>query len=231
MMVRYLQSMQQKSLKIGHHLASAGICSRRNGEALVKEGRVSVNGGICLNPAQRVQPSDTVLFDGKPLPALATCLYSYYKPVKTLVTHAKTTRTNIFELLPPAIGRVISVGRLDYYSEGLILLTNSNELCSKLMHSQLPRKYKLLLDNPWQTKFSEHVSKPFTINQIRYQPWKVKHLQNNWIIVTLTEGKNREIRNVCTFFNLNIKRLIRVQFGPYKLFGQAGDLQQLETPS
>lgn len=212
--------------KIAHYLASANICSRRRGEEIVRDGLIKVNGQIMNNVAYRVQDDDVVEYQKHIIrPLEEPKLYGYYKSIKTIVTHAKDQGVSVFELVKEQIGSVLAVGRLDMYSEGLLLLTNSNKLCTQLMHSNLPRVYKVLLDRKWQG--TEYVSRDFVINKIHYKPWKVLSYHNNWLTIELKEGKNREIRKVCAFFGINIKRLIRISFGPYKLLGRPEDIWRI----
>lgn len=216
-----------KSFKIAHYLASSGLCSRREGERLIQSKKIGINGTIIDHPAHRVTILDHITHDGVKVELINNAkLYGYYKPAKVMVTRALDEGVTVFDLLEPILGRLLSVGRLDYYSEGLLLLTNSNNLCSSLMHSDLPRVYEVFVQDRWRDIMSDFVQKPFTIDGVEYKPWqllKCSHVGNgSWIRIKLMEGKNREIRRVCSFFNLYIKRLIRTEYGPYKLKGDAG---------
>lgn len=192
-------------------------------------GKVSINDEICLLPAARVKEGDIVKLDDKVVSLVEEAkLYGYYKPVKTLVTRELAEdRVNIFQLVEPQLGKVFTIGRLDYYSEGLLLLTNSNKLCSELMHSNLPRVYQVQAMG-WNHAMTRFVENPFSISGVDYKPWKVLGLQNDWVTIQLEEGKNREIRNVCEYFRLYIQRLIRVEFGGHSVRGQSGDLWDIK---
>lgn len=203
-------------LKLAHFLSSANVCSRREGERLILANRVKVDGVICNNPATRVSPSSIVLLDNKTVSLVHDVqLYAYYKPIETLVSREE--RPNIFELVEPRIGRVFAIGRLDFYSEGLLLLTNCNKLCSQLMHGDYEREYQLELVDRWTIDMTRYVQRTFYIEDIQYQPWIVRQINDRCVIITLTEGKNREIRRTCQYFDVRIITLTRIRYGPYKL--------------
>lgn len=206
-------------MKIAHYLASTGLCSRREGERIVQTGSITINDIVVDNVAQRVEDNDVVKHEGKVLSLITEPkIYGYYKPVLTLVTHAyDPEKVNVFELLEPRIGKMLSVGRLDYMSEGLLLLTDSNKLCSELMHGGMIRKYTVLLS---EIPVNLHVvTKHFVMEGIRYLPWTIDEVNGDWVTITLTEGKNREIRRVFAFLGSTVHRLIRIQYGPYHLQG------------
>jgi 23S rRNA pseudouridine2605 synthase len=211
--------------RIAKRLARAGLCSRRDAERWVAEGRVSVNGSRLTTPAVVVQSGDIVLVDGKPLPeAEPTRLWRYYKPAG-LVTTARDEkgRPTVFERLPANMPRVVSVGRLDLTTEGLLLLTNDGELARFL---ELPatgwiRRYRVRVHGPIDEARLAALAKGPTIDGVHYGPIEatLDRIQgsNAWLSVGIKEGKNREIRKVMDSLSLDVTRLIRTAFGPFQL--------------
>lgn len=207
-------------MKIAHYIASCGICSRRDAEKIIEEGRVKLNGTTHTNVATRVQDSDRVELDGKLL-ALSTKqsrLWMYYKPIKVLTTHkADFDADTVFNLVQSRLGYVISVGRLDYMSEGLLLLTNSNDIAHNLMTGDYPRIYRVCLNKIVQRTDLAFLESPFILDDISYKPWKIRNIVNNWIEIELYEGKNREIRKVIEALDFTVLKLVRISYGPYSL--------------
>jgi 23S rRNA pseudouridine2605 synthase len=211
--------------RIAKVIARAGLCSRRDAEAWIAAGRVSLNGKKLSSPAVNVGPTDFVLVDGKPLPeAEKTRLFRYHKP-RGLVTTAKDPegRPTVFDNLPEGLPRVISVGRLDLNSEGLLLLTNDGELARRL---ELPatgwvRRYRVRVNGRIDPASLTRLSKGVEIEGIRYGAIEAaldrQQGDNAWLTMSLTEGKNREIRKVCAFFGWTVSRLIRLSYGPFQL--------------
>lgn len=211
--------------RIAKALARAGVASRREAEKLVLEGRVKVNGVLLETPAFLVSPEDVLSLDDVPLTGKEkTHLWLYHKPRGLLTTHHDPEgRPTVFEALPEFLPRVISVGRLDMNSEGLLLLTNDGALARRLEHpsSQIPRTYKVrIFGSPDKNRLRD-IEKGLTFEGVTYRPTRlkiVKEGQNNtWLEITLYEGKNREIRNMMTFLGVKINRLIRLSYGPYHL--------------
>ncbi|MBP2312166.1 pseudouridine synthase [Azospirillum soli] len=211
--------------RIAKRLARAGLCSRRDAERWIAEGRVAVNNKTLTSPACVVRSGDIVQVDGKviaePEPAR---LWRYYKP-SGLVTTARDEkgRTTVFERLPPDMPRVISIGRLDLTTEGLLLLTNDGELARFL---ELPatgwtRRYRVRVFGEVDEKKLADLEKGPTIDGIKYGPIEavLDRIQgrNAWLTVSLKEGKNREIRKVMEGLGLQVNRLIRVAYGPFQL--------------
>jgi 23S rRNA pseudouridine2605 synthase len=222
--------------RIAKAIARAGICSRRDAEAMILEGRVSVNGKKLSSPALNVTDSDDIRVDGKPLPQPErTRLFRYYKP-RGLVTTAKDPegRPTVFDSLPKQLPRVISVGRLDLNSEGLLLLTNDGELARKL---ELPttgwvRRYRVRVNGVVEQKHLDQLAKGIEVEGVRYG--KIEAVLdrnqggNSWITMALTEGKNREIRKICGHFGWPVSRLIRVAFGPFQIGHlEKGDIEEV----
>ena len=213
------------SERLAKFMARSGVCSRRQAEEYIKQKRVSVNGEIIDSPAFNVEGSEKILFDGEKLPAIETTrLWLYYKPVGLVTTHKDNqNRPTVFDSLPPFMPRVISVGRLDLNSEGLLLLTNNGELSRKL---ELPengwsRRYKVKVHGFIDTKKLASLEKGATVDGINYGPIKAEietqKGTNAWLIITLSEGKNREIRKLMKSIGLDVARLIRLSYGPFQL--------------
>lgn len=211
--------------RIAKVLARAGLCSRREAERWIVAGRIAVNGVVLATPAIAVGPEDVVLVDGKPMPeAPETRLWRYHKPAGLVTSHGDPQgRPTVFERLPPELPRVISVGRLDLSSEGLLLLTNDGGLARRL---ELPatgwvRRYRARAHGVVDEKALERLEKGLTIEGIRYGAIRAKldHTQgsNSWITLSLKEGRNREVRKVLEHLGLQVNRLIRVAYGPFQL--------------
>ena len=216
--------------RIAKVMARAGLCSRRQAEAWIAEGRVSVNGATITSPALNVTASDTIAVDGKPMPKRErTRLFLYHKPRGLVTTHADPEkRPTIFEKLPKSMPRVVSVGRLDLNTEGLLLLTNDGGLARVL---ELPatgwlRRYRVRAHGSILQPQLDALRKGVTVDGVRYGAIEatVDRVQgaNVWLTFAIREGKNREVRNVLEHLGLRVNRLIRVSFGPFQL----GDLPE-----
>ena len=180
---------------------------------------------IIDTPAYNVEGTEKILLDGEKLPEIEqTRLWLYHKPAGLLTTHKDTeARATVFEHLPIGLPRVISVGRLDLNSEGLLLLTNNGELSRKL---ELPengwsRRYKVRVHGFVNKNKLADLAKGATVDGINYGPVKVElesqNGTNSWLVVTLSEGKNREIRKLMKSIGLEVARLIRLSYGPFQL--------------
>ena len=211
--------------RIAKVLSRAGIASRREAERLIELGEVKVNGKVITSPALNVTPKDKITVRGEPVgQPEPPRLWLYYKP-EGLVTSASDEkgRDTVFDHLPEDMPRVMSVGRLDLNSEGLLLLTNDGALKRRL---ELPstgwlRKYRVRVNgNPTEPEI-EPLRKGITIDGERFQPMEVKidrhQGANAWLTVGLREGKNREIRRAMAHIGLTVNRLIRVSYGPFRL--------------
>jgi len=219
--------------RIAKVLSRAGVASRREAERMIELGQVAVNGKVIDSPALNVLPTDRITVDGKPVAAPEPArLWLYYKP-EGLVTSASDEkgRPTVFDQLPPELPRVMSIGRLDLNSEGLLLLTNDGALKRRL---ELPatgwmRKYRVRIKgNPTDADL-EPLRAGLTVEGDRFQPMVVvlDRIQgaNAWLTVGLREGKNREIRRAMFALGLTVNRLIRISYGPFRL----GDLQPGEV--
>ncbi|MGH6885068.1 MAG: pseudouridine synthase [Kiloniellales bacterium] len=211
--------------RIAKVIARAGICSRREAERWVAEGRVTLDGVRLESPAVTVTPGSAITVDGKPLPLPERSrLFRYHKPVGLLVAARDPRgRPTIYDHLPKNLPRLQPVGRLDLNSEGLLLLTNDGELKRRL---ELPatgwsRRYRARVHGKVETAALEKLAKGVTVAGLRYEPIvaTLERIQgtNAWLTVTLREGKNREVRRVLESLGLAVNRLIRVAYGPFQL--------------
>lgn len=211
--------------RIAKLMARAGVCSRRAAEQLIMEGKVKVNGVVLTTPATLVDGTENILVNGKPLPtAEKTRVWRYHKPRGLITTHKdEKNRPTVFENLPPDLPRVISIGRLDLNSEGLLLLTNDGNFARILEHpsNEWSRRYRVRVHGDVTPEIVAQLAKGTTIDRIKYAPAEVivdkKQGTNTWITITLHEGKNREIRKLIEAFGLNVTRLIRISYGPFQL--------------
>ena len=219
--------------RIAKVMARAGVCSRREAEAWIAEGRVSVNGDVLKSPAFNVSEADDVRVDGKPLAAAErTRLFLFHKP-RGLVTTARDPegRQTVFAALPPDLPRLVAIGRLDINTEGLLLLTNDGGLARVL---ELPstgwlRRYRVRAHGIVDQAALDRLSAGVTIDGVDYLGVEAKldreQGSNAWLTLGLREGKNREIKKILEHLGLAVNRLIRVSFGPFEL----GDLPEREV--
>jgi 23S rRNA pseudouridine2605 synthase len=222
--------------RIAKVIARAGLASRRQAETWIAAGRVAVNGTIVTSPALDVSASDRITVDGEPLPTRQrTRLFLYHKPRGLMTTHADPQgRATIFQNLPRDLPRLISVGRLDFNTEGLLLLTNDGALARVL---ELPatgwlRRYRVRAHGSITQDKLDGLHRGVTIDGIHYGPIEaaLDRVQgsNVWLTLGIREGKNREVRNVLGHLGLSVTRLIRVSFGPFQL-GELGEGQVEEV--
>ncbi|MEE2932127.1 MAG: pseudouridine synthase [Pseudomonadota bacterium] len=211
--------------RIAKVIARSGLCSRREAERWIKAGRVAINGRICKDPATNIDTVVGVKVDGLALPVKEPVrVWRYHKPVGLLTTERDPEkRKTIFGSLPSSLPRVISVGRLDLNSEGLLLLTNDGELSRQF---ELPsmgweRHYRVRVFGRPQRDSLRALANGMSVAGVRYAPIDVKLEKqsgaNGWLRMTLREGKNREIRKVCESFGWRVNRLIRIGYGPFEL--------------
>ncbi len=215
----------ERGERIAKWLARAGIASRRDAEAMLGAGRVKLNNAAVTHPATFVAPGDIVRVDGRVVdPPGRTRLWRYHKPDGLMTTHRDPEgRPTVFERLPPGLPRVVSVGRLDLNSEGLLLLTNDGGLARKL---ELPatgwlRRYRVRVHGAVDPADLAALAKGVTVEGVKYGPIEAgldsRKGENAWISVGLREGRNREVRRVMAHLGLQVSRLIRVAYGPFQL--------------
>ena len=214
-----------KGERIAKRMAASGLCSRREAERWIAAGRVEVDGEVLTSPAFTVTDDNKIVVDGNPISGAGPQrLWLYHKPTGVITTHRDPQgRTTVFETLPSNMPRVVSVGRLDINSEGLLLLTTDGELARKLEHPDngWARRYRVRIHGRPQADELAGLAKGITVEGVRYGPIKAtlerQQGANAWINVTLTEGKNREIRRVFNHLGYEVGRLIRTAYGPFQL--------------
>lgn len=218
---------EKQGERIAKRLARVGICSRREAERLIEAGRIKVDGEVLTSPALNVTSANKITFDGKAIGAPdQPRVWRYHKTAGTITTNSDPQgRPTVFEKLPPELPRVVSVGRLDFNTEGLLLLTNDGEIAR---HMELPanawlRHYRVRVYGDVSAKKLAELAKGVTISGIRYDSVKAEMEKekaeghNSWLSVTIREGKNREVRKIMEHLGLQVTRLIRTSFGPFQL--------------
>jgi len=215
--------------RVAKALARAGVASRRDVERLIGAGRVALNGQVLTTPAIKVSPGDILTVDGAVVDAAEpTRLFRYHKPAGLVATHKDPQgRKTVFEALPPGLPRLISVGRLDLASEGLLLLTNDGGLARalELPATGLVRRYRARALGRIDQARLDTLKSGVTVEGVHYGPIEATLDKakdgpagaNVWITVTLAEGKNREVRRVLESIGLKVNRLIRLAYGPFAL--------------
>ncbi|MHA1540827.1 MAG: pseudouridine synthase [Alphaproteobacteria bacterium] len=205
--------------KISH----SGYCSRRVAEKLIRNGAVEIDGKKVLEPATKVSEKNRIKIEGKELPQKPEeKLFIFHKPTEVLTSHkSQENRKIIFDFLPKWMKNYHAIGRLDFLSEGLILLTNSPELKEKMERGDFPRVYEVKIHGKPHKNLIETLKNGVKIEGIFYKSIKVEIKNQNdgssWLSMTLTEGKNREIRKILAHFNYKLLKLKRVSYGEYKL--------------
>ena len=218
-------SPPEKAERIAKVIARAGLCSRRDAERLVAEGRVAVDGRVVDSPATTVLAENRVTVDGEALPMPEPArLWRFHKPAGVLTTARDPQgRRTVLDLLPPGLPRLMPVGRLDLNSEGLLLFTNDGGLKRRL---ELPatgwkRRYRVRVYGRPEPRQLQALGRGITVAGLDYGPIAAaidsQSGANTWLTMSLTEGKNREIRRVCEHLGLKVNRLIRVAYGPFQL--------------
>ena len=213
--------------RLAKKIARAGVASRREAEKMILEGRVMVDGKTVTSPALNITENQSIKIDGKMLAqAEETRLWRYHKKAGAITSNKDPQgRPTIFELLPVGLPRVMSVGRLDYNTEGLLLLTNDGALAR---HLELPengwlRHYRVRVHGILKRENIKALEHGTTIDGVHYEPMKIafesekEEGANRWLSVTIKEGKNREVRKAMAYLGLDVTRLIRVAFGPFQL--------------
>ena len=224
--------------RIAKVLSRAGIASRREAERMIEAGRVSVNGTLIDSPALNVTPDDRIVVDGKTVGEPdAPRLWLYHKPAGLVTTERdEKDRPTVFAALPENLPRVMSVGRLDLNSEGLLLLTNDGEMKRKL---ELPstgwlRRYRVRINGSVSEATLDKLRAGIEVDGIRYQPMVVtfdrQQGANAWLTVSIREGKNREIRRAMQEVGVAVNRLIRVSYGPFQLANlKQGEVEEIKA--
>ncbi|MGH6816980.1 MAG: pseudouridine synthase [Hyphomicrobiaceae bacterium] len=226
------------SMRIAKAMARAGLCSRRDAERWIGEGRVTVDGKVLTTPARDVTAADDIHVDGRPLPLPEPVrLWRYHKPRGLVTTHRDPQgRPTVFQNLPKTLPRVVSIGRLDFNTEGLLLLTNDGELAR---HIELPatgwlRRYRVRAHGRVRQSDLDRLGNGIELDGVRYGPITAKldseQGSNVWLTIGLREGKTREVRTVLEHLGLTVNRLIRVSFGPFQLLDLApGDVERVKS--
>jgi 23S rRNA pseudouridine2605 synthase len=211
--------------RIAKAIARAGVASRRDAEAMIAEGRVTLNGARLDSPAVNVTPNDRITIDGEPLPTRErTRLWLFHKP-RGVVTTARDPegRQTVFDVLPEDMPRVVAIGRLDINTEGLLLLTNDGGLAKVIAHPETGwlRRYRVRAFGDIDQAMLDGLRKGVTIDGMEYGPVEatIDRAQgdNVWLTLGLREGKNREVKRILEHLGLSVNRLIRLSFGPFQL--------------
>jgi len=228
-------------MRIAKYISNSGYCSRRDAEKLVLEKKVYVNNKICEIPNINVNYDDKISVCGKTIKLSSQIkLWKLYKPTNVICTNKDPKkRKTIFDILPRNLPRLISIGRLDFMSEGLILLTNNGDFARKmeLPLSNIIRVYRVCIKGKVSNDVIKKINSGISINGIFYKKIKVKIEKktnlNYWLIFKLREGKNREIRNICKFYKWTVIQLIRLQYGSFRLRkqnpGQIVEIKNIPT--
>ncbi|MGA0598483.1 pseudouridine synthase, partial [Enterovirga sp. CN4-39] len=229
MQERPAEPIQPTEERIAKVIARAGVASRRDAEAIIAEGRVTLNGETLASPAVNVGPEDKITIDGEPLPSRErTRLWLFHKP-RGLVTTARDPqgRPTVFDSLPEDMPRVVAIGRLDINTEGLLLLTNDGGLAKVIAHPETgwTRRYRARAHGEVTQADLDKLRNGVTIDDMEYGAVEatLDRVQgdNVWITLALKEGKNREVKRILEHLGLQVNRLIRLSFGPFQL----GDLE------
>ena len=222
--------------RIAKRIARAGLCSRRDAERMIAAGRVALGGKVVRDPAVNVDDASLITVDGAPLPAEEpTRLWRYHKPPGLITSHRDPRgRPTVFEKVAERLGYVVSVGRLDVNSEGLLLLTNDGALARELEHPSRGwrRRYRVRVRGAPDEGALDALGQGITVGGVRYGPIEAQldrqNRQNAWLTLSLTEGRYREIRIVLGHLGLSVNRLIRTAYGPFQLGGLArGEIAEI----
>ena len=220
------------TLRIAKFIADAGIASRREAESMILSGRVAINGNVVQTPVCFVNPeTDTVSIDGKIVkPRSASHLYAFHKPINTMTTvRDPSGRKTVYDCLAPEYRGLKYVGRLDYKTTGLLLLTDDGELARKLTlpSSHIPRTYIATVNG---NNFShlDAARRGITVDGVKYRPMQIDVLDDNNLRVVVTEGKKNEVRIVLRACHAPVRHLRRISFGPITLGNLApGQMRQV----
>jgi len=224
-------------MKLAKFISHSGYCSRRHAEKLIVNKKVKINEIICDQISTVIKSNDKVTIENKLIKLQNKIkLWKLYKPIKTICTNRDPQkRKTIFDILPENFSRVVSIGRLDYMSEGLILLTNNGDYSRKMEHpkSKITRIYNVCIKEKINNTIIAKINSGINYRGIKYETnVKIKKVNKNntWLSFNLKEGKNREIRNICKLLKLTILKLIRVQYGKVKLNTmKPGEIKQIKV--
>jgi 23S rRNA pseudouridine2605 synthase len=214
--------------RLAKRIAESGVASRREAEKLIESGKVLVNGKFVKTPVFFVTDQDEILVNGKNISSISEeiIIWKFHKPRGVITTKRDPqNRKTVFDFFPDISGRLLYVGRLDYNSEGLLLLTNNGSLARKLElpSTGLKRTYLARLRGSFSEANIQALKNGISVDGIKYGPINVElrenttDVKNFWATVTLSEGKNREIRRVMEYFGCQVSRLMRIGYGPFKL--------------
>ncbi len=220
-----IKKNEKNKQRIAKFLASSGVASRRESEKIILDKRVEVNGRIISSPAFDIKDGDQVNVDGKPIKRSDNLrVFLFNKPQGYLVTTKDPVgRKTIYDLFPKKLKKIITVGRLDYNSEGLIILTNNGDFSRflELPSNQFLRTYKVRVHGNIDKEKLSNLSNGITLKGIKYKSIEASlektNKSNAWLLMKLKEGKNKEIRRICESFDLKVNRLIRISYGPFNL--------------
>ena len=227
----------KSEIRISRYLAKAGLASRREAEKLILDGRVTLNGEAVIEPWRSCNKKDVLKLDGVIVSqVIPTVIYQLNKPKGYLSTSKDALgRRTIFDLIESKLEHLMIIGRLDYNSEGLMILTNNGDLKRylELPKNKFERTYRVKIKGNLTSRNLKEIERGVSLDGLDYKPIEVRFLQSNrsysWIEMILTEGKNREIRKILASFNLTVMRLIRNRFGPFHLDDlQAGKSKELK---
>ena len=206
--------------RIAKRMARAGVASRRDAERMILFGRVSLNGTLLTTPATLVGPEDVITIDGQPLPEKqAARLWRYHKERGVMTTHRDPEgRPTVFDRLPKTLPRVISVGRLDFNSEGLILLTNDGELANLLAHPRhgVDKEYLATVEGAVGPGAIRRLREGVELDDGVTSPAEVSQPEPGVLRITIHEGRNRQVRRMCEAVGHPVQRLVRVRIGPLR---------------
>ena len=235
-----MNNQSPKSNRIAKVLSRSGVASRRDAEKIILKGRVKVNGEILTSPAFNVSESDIILIDDNPIAKPEDDrLWCFHKPVGAITTaRDDKNRKTIYDYFPSSLPRMMPIGRLDINSEGLLLLTNSGELKRKLElpSSELSRIYRVRVKGYPKEANLDLLRSGIVIEKEFFRPMKVsvdrQQGANAWLTIELKEGKNREIRRAMGELGMQVNRLIRIEYGPFKLGNlKRGELVEINNKS
>ena len=225
-------------MRIAKYIAHAGYCSRRQAEELIYQKKVMINGYLCISPATNVLESDVIQVDYKEINIQNEIkLWKFHKPAGIITTtNDPKNRKTVFDLIPKNLPRLMTVGRLDRNSEGLLLLTNNGTLSRyfELPKNKIIRSYSVRIKGKVEENQLNVIRRGITVDRIRYAPIKVKvesyNISSTWLKMELIEGKNREIRKICSQLGWDVHRLVRTNYGEFSIGKlQKGKIEDLTS--